>query len=107
MSERVNGCGGKIAIAIGRVQIDLTRRTVTDPLGGRQHLTPTERDILRLLDVRRGEVVSHDAIIEEIRGEGYACDNNALYVHLANLRRKLGPAGACLVSRRGAGYELL
>ena len=37
---------------------------------------------------------------------GFACEDTMLYVHVSNLRRKLGPAAALLSTSRNAGYSL-
>ena len=69
-------------------------------------LTKTEADVLRFLAAHRGELVVVDDIITELRGNGFACEDTMFYVHICNLRRKLGSAGAMVVNKRGVGYGL-
>ena len=69
-------------------------------------LTKTEADILKLFDAHRGELVVQDDIITDLRGNGFACEDTMFYVHICNLRRKLGSAGSMVVNKRGVGYGL-
>ena len=69
-------------------------------------LTPTESNILRELSRRRGAFISVDALIAALRGSGYSCEDNMLYAHISNLRRKLGAAGGRIGTERGRGYRL-
>ena len=93
-------------LALGRVRVDLEALTVTDGKS-RVELTRTEGDILRLLAARRGACLSRKELVEALRGRGFACGRCMLYVHMHNLRRKLGAAADCLVSDRYAGYRLV
>lgn len=94
-------------IKVGRATVDCRELTVRDGSRRIRALTRTELDILRLLDRERGRFVSSGDVLEHVRGEGYACDGNTVYVHVCNLRRKLGAAGNLIVSLRDAGYKLL
>ena len=57
------------------------------------HLTPIEYDLLRLLARNRGRLLTHRTLLSEVWGPQYADDTQALRTHIANLRRKLEPAG--------------
>jgi DNA-binding response OmpR family regulator len=70
------------------------------------HLTRTECGILDLLHGAKGSVVSQDALIRRLRGVGFACEDGMLYVHISNLRKKLGPAGGMIESVKCEGYRL-
>ena len=94
-------------LRLGRVTVDLEALELADGAGRLVRLTRTEADILRLLDEAGGELVTANDLIDATRGEGFVCDENTVYVHLANLRRKLGPARDLLVTERGAGYRLM
>lgn len=93
-------------ICLGPVSVDLLSLEVVALDGSRGHLTKTEGDILRVLDARRGETVSADELIAALRGVGYVCEDAMIYVHISNLRRKLGPAASRLACTRGVGYAL-
>ena len=102
--EKTRVVGG--AVELGAVSVDLNSFAVTE--GGREIsvLTKTEADILRIFDSHRGELIVPDDIITELRGNGFACEDNMLYVHICNLRRKLGSAGDMIVNKRRVGYGL-
>jgi len=80
-------------ITSGDLSVDLASRVVT--LSGEEvHLTPTEFDLLRLLARNRGRLMTHRELLTSVWGAGYADDTQVLRAHIANLRRKIEPAGA-------------
>jgi two-component system, OmpR family, KDP operon response regulator KdpE len=80
-------------ITSGELSVDLAARVVT--LAGEEvHLTPTEFDLLRLLARNRGRLMTHRELLTTVWGPGYADDTQVLRAHIANLRRKIEPAGA-------------
>ena len=93
-------------IALGTVSVDL--KTFVGAEKGEEIacLTKTEADMLRFLAAHRGELVVADDIITELRGNGFACEDAMLYMHMCNLRKKLGSAGPMIVTKRGVGYIL-
>ena len=101
-SRRVPGT----TIALGAVSVDM--RTFVVMENGREiaRLTRTEADILKLFNSQRGELVLSDDIITELRGNGFACEDTMLYMHISNLRKKLGAAADFIITRHGFGYGL-
>jgi two-component system response regulator MprA len=97
--------GGKVVM--GKTTADIDALTVDEKGRETVRLTKTEGDILRFLAANRGNVVSRKEILDALRGAGFACEEGMLYVHVCNLRRKLGAAGEMIVSERGAGYRLV
>ena len=93
-------------IRLGKVSVDLKTYSVTEKGKEIARLTKSEADVLKILDSQRGELVVPDDIITELRGNGFACEDTMLYVHICNLRRKLGSAGAMIVNKRRVGYGL-
>ena len=93
-------------VRLGRVSVDLRTFSVIE--SGREiaQLTKSEADILKLFNSRRGELVVLDDIIAELRGNGYACEDSMLYMHIHRLRQKLGSAADLIVTKRGVGYCL-
>jgi len=88
-------------IDIGDVRIDLAARRVRQ--GGTEvELTSREFSILELLASRRGAVVTRTEIADRIYTEASEFLSNAIDVHVASLRRKLGDA--LIETRRGLGY---
>jgi len=94
-------------IRLGKVSVDM--RTLSVSEGGREtaRLTKTEADILALLDDANGKPLSIDAIISKLRGDGFSCEDAMVYVHVGNLRRKLGSAASMVVNHRSEGYVLV
>ena len=100
--RRVSGT----TIALGTVSVDLKTFVVAEKGEEIARLTKTEADMLRFLAAHRGELVVADDIITELRGNGFACEDAMLYMHMCNLRKKLGSAGPMIVNKRGVGYIL-
>ncbi|HVT47550.1 MAG TPA: response regulator transcription factor [Vicinamibacterales bacterium] len=89
------------AVVVGDVAVDLTRRRVHRG-GGEVELTSREFDLLEVLVMHRGRVMSRAALADHLYAEDRDLLSNAIDVHVASLRRKLG---ADLVqTRRGLGY---
>jgi two-component system KDP operon response regulator KdpE len=82
--------------------IDLAARTVHRD-GTEVHLTPTEFDLLRLLARNRGRLMTHRDLLVSVWGAGYGDDTQVLRAHIANLRRKIEPAGGPRYIRTDAG----
>jgi two-component system KDP operon response regulator KdpE len=75
-------------IATGDLEIDVAAHQVR--LAGEPvHLTKTEFELLRVLAVNRGRLMTHRALLLEVWGPGYENDKQVLRVHMANLRRKV------------------
>ena len=101
-SRRVSGT----TIALGAVSVDMRTFVVMEKGREVSRLTRTEADILKLFDSQRGELVLSDDIITELRGKGFACEDTMLYMHISNLRKKLGAAADFIITRHGFGYGL-
>lgn len=95
-------------IAVGRIVIDSGCRTVTN--GGREvELTTAEFDLLWLLALRCGHIVTRDEIYSSLRGIEYDGLDRSIDLRVARLRRKLGDDGRrprLIKSVRGSGYLL-
>ena len=94
-------------VALGRVAVDLKTFVVAELGREIARLTKTEADILKLFYFRRGELIAQDDIITELRGCGFACEDAMLYMHICNLRKKLGSASSMVVNKRRVGYGLV
>lgn len=93
-------------IVLGAVSVDMRSFVVLEKGREISRLTRTEADILKLFNSRRGEPVLSDDIITELRGNGFACEDTMLYMHISNLRKKLGAAADFIITRHGFGYGL-
>jgi two-component system KDP operon response regulator KdpE len=93
-------------IRVDGLEVDLARRTVRVD-GNEVHLTPTEFDLLRLLVRNRGRLMTHRDLLVSVWGPGYGEDTQVLRAHIANLRRKIEPAGGRRYIRTdpGVGYR--
>lgn len=70
------------------------------------HLTKTEFDLLRVLAINRGRLMTHRSLLVEVWGPGYADDNQVLRAHMANLRRKIETGGQRYIrTDPGVGYR--
>ena len=95
-------------IELGPVALDLAARRVTRD-GDEVHLTPIEYDLLRVLAVNRGRLVTHRALLQEVWGPGYGDETHYLRVHVAHLRAKLeadASRPALVLTEPGVGYRL-
>ncbi|ASJ72341.1 response regulator transcription factor [Granulosicoccus antarcticus] len=92
-------------IQILGVVIDMKDRTV---MYDQQQiiLTPSEYNIVALLAQRRGQIHTHDQLIDRLYDSSSDVTRNAIEAHVSALRRKLKAAGApaLVENRRGFGY---
>jgi DNA-binding response OmpR family regulator len=87
---------------VGTLTID-RQRFSADLAGVQLGLTPLEFDLLDALVRNMGSVVAYQDMVERVMGTRFVPESSALRVHITNLRRKLGPAGPCIVTVRGRG----
>lgn len=72
-------------------------------------LTPTEFDLLHVLTVNHGRVLSRDQLIDHVWGNDYYIDERVVDVHIRRLRRKIEDdpsVSQIVVTVRGAGYRI-
>jgi two-component system KDP operon response regulator KdpE len=79
---------GISVVRFGSVEVDLTRRVVTNR-GGDVPLTAKEYALLRLLVAHRGRVLTHKQILRDVWGPNAEDQTHYLRVYLDRLRRKL------------------
>ena len=100
---------GEPVLTIGELELDLEKRELR--IGGKPvHLTPHQFDLLRVLAVNEGKLLTHRVILQEVWGPGYGSESNLLHVHISQLRRKIEPDPArprYLLTEPGAGYRLV
>ena len=100
---------GEPVIELGELVVDLEKRAVT-VAGEPVHLTPHQFELLRVLAVNRGKLLTHRALLQEVWGPGYGDASNLLHVNVSQLRRKIEPDRArprYLLTEPGAGYRLV
>ena len=95
-------------ITVAGLEIDLIAHVVRRD-GEPVHLTRTEFDLLRMLVLNRGRLLTHPMLLAEVWGPGYADDVQVLRTHVARLRAKIDPAGSArrhyIRTETGIGYR--
>ncbi|AEB41299.1 winged helix-turn-helix transcriptional regulator [Chlamydia pecorum] len=71
---------------------------------GKTHLTPSEAGILKRLLMNQGQLCLRKHLLEEIKGNIKEITPRNVDVHIASLRKKLGPYGSKISTIRGIGY---
>jgi len=69
-------------------------------------VTTVEFDLLEMLLGAAGQVLTRDALVRRVLGREFSPFDRSIDVHVANLRRKLGPLDGTerIRSVRGVGY---
>ena len=92
----------------GELRVDLAKRQVF--VGEAEvHLTPIEYKLLVLLVQHAGKVLTHQHLLREVWGPGYANESHYLRVYMGQLRHKLEADPArpkYLLTEPGVGYRL-
>lgn len=90
------------------LEVDLAHRRVSSQ-GREVQLTPTEYDLLRVLVLNAGKVLTHRQLLRQVWGLGYEEEMHLLRVNISNLRRKIEPEPSrphFIVTEPGVGYRL-
>ena len=93
---------------LGELAIDYEQRRVT--VGGKAvELTATEYELLRVLSLDAGRVVTFDTLLRRVWAKRENADANLVRIFVRNLRRKLGDSAASpayLFNERGVGCRM-
>lgn len=92
----------------GELTMDMVRRLVT-VTGHEIQLTPTEYDLLRVLAMNAGKVLTHHQLLRQVWGAAFDEESHMLRVNISNLRRKIEPDPTrprYIVTEPGVGYRL-
>ncbi|HWA23253.1 MAG TPA: response regulator transcription factor [Caulobacterales bacterium] len=107
MRHRLHEQGAPAVYDDGRLKVDLPRHQVL--IEGRDpKLTPREFEILRLLLIAGGRVLTHRQLIERLWGKTQNVDVQTLRVHVRNLRQKIeadGESPTTVLTEPGVGYR--
>lgn len=107
LRHRLQVQGAEPVFESGSLRVDLVRRAVT--VGGTEaKLSPKEYDILRLLVLHAGKVLTHRFIMQEIWGA--AGDVQYLRIYVRQLRAKIEARPEQpehILTETGVGYRLL
>lgn len=97
------------SVRTGDLEIHFDSRIVT--VGGLEvHLTQNEYKIVSILGKNIGKVMTYDSILHELWGVTVCSNNQALRVHMANIRRKIekNPADPQYIQTEvGVGYRMI
>ena len=91
-------------LKIGDLLVDPARHEVK-VRGELCELTATEFKLLHHMAQRPGRVFTRDQLINAARGDDVVVVDRTVDVHVAALRRKLGPCGDFIETVRGVGYR--
>jgi two-component system KDP operon response regulator KdpE len=100
---------GEPVIRLDELVVDLEKRSVS-VAGTPVHLTPHQFDLLRVLALNPGKLLTQRALLQEVWGPAYLGESNLLHVNVSQLRRKIEPDRAqprYLLTEPGAGYRLV
>lgn len=100
--RRAAGTGSAI-IRVGSMTIDPRAMRVSVD-GAPQSLTPLEYRLVSYLGHHHGRVVPSAELQNQLYGDDFSRDTNAMEVLIARLRKKLGPDA--IGTRRGFGYYI-
>jgi two-component system KDP operon response regulator KdpE len=100
---------GEPVIELDELVVDLQKRSVS-VAGKYVHLTPHQFDLLRVLALNPGKLLTQRALLQEVWGPAYVGEANLLHVNVSQLRRKIEPDRArprYILTEPGAGYRLV
>jgi two-component system OmpR family response regulator len=92
-------------LTVGPIVIRPEKR-VAECAGRALDLTSAEFNILHVLAINAGQVVSKKEISQEALGRPLARYDRSIDVHLSSIRQKLGAHAALIHTIRGLGYQL-
>ena len=99
---------GAEPFVLGDLFIDYEQRRAT--VAGRAvHLTPHEYELLRILSVNAGRIVTFESLLRQMWTNGEEGDNEPVRGVVKRLRRKLGEDAArptWILNERGVGYRM-
>lgn len=92
-------------LQVGSLCLDTVGHLAT--LNGKAlELSARELNVLEILVLRAGRVVSKEHLCEQVSGLGELVSDNAIEVYMSRLRKHLKPGGINIRTLRGLGYML-
>ena len=88
--RRTESQPGEPVIVVDGLKVDLTAHSVWQG-GSEIRLTPIEYELLRVLVINRGRLMTHRDLLCEVWGSAYENDKQTLQSHMEKLRKKINP----------------
>ena len=108
LRHAAQGITDERVFSTGDLTVDLARRLVKCS-GQMVQLTPIEYDLLRVLVMHAGKVVTHRQLLQEVWGTQEGKPHTLLRVHINNLRNRLEADPSrpnYILTEPGVGYRL-
>ncbi len=93
------------SIALGNITLDNERRILLLD-GEHVELTYKEYELLKLLMVNQGIVLSREVIMTKVWGTSFEGESRTIDMHVKTLRKKLGEEGTRIKTVRNVGYVI-
>jgi two-component system, cell cycle response regulator CtrA len=93
-------------VALGRIEVNLDLQLVKVN-GAPIHLTGKEYQMVELMALRRGSVITKEAFLDHLYGGLDEPELKIVDVFICKIRKKLGPAADQLETSWGRGYRLV
>ena len=103
--RRTKGLPEAVHLSNGEIAVDTEKRSVTVS-GESCELTYKEFELLTMLLLNTGIVLSRDKIMDQVWGFDYAGESRTVDMHIKTLRQKLGQGGAAIKTVRNVGYVM-
>ena len=98
-------------VELGGLVLDVANHVVSVG-GSRVDLTPREFEVLKVLVLHAGRLVTHGRLLRAVWGNAYSDESHYAHVYVSQIRRKLAaadPTGAArglIVAEPGVGYRI-
>lgn len=103
--RRTEGAEEDSVLTNGKIVIDTDKRSVAVE-GELCELTYKEFELLKMLLLNQGIVLTRDKIMDQVWGFEYEGESRTVDMHIKTLRQKLGSAGSDIKTIRNVGYMM-
>lgn len=103
--RRTKGMEEASVLTNGCIEVDTEKRIVTVN-GQICQLTFKEFELLKMLLINQGIVLSRDKIMDQVWGFDYEGESRTVDMHIKTLRQKLGEEGSAIQTVRNVGYVM-